>query len=79
MYQEAPKRLEHDAGLLAELTAFERRALELFASGMRRIEIAHVLNRAPKTISNNLTTAKDKLGARSLAEAAVLVTAEPIA
>ena len=57
------------------LTAFERRVLGLFASGLARGEIAHVLNRAPKTISNSLTAAKDKLGARSLAEAAVLLTA----
>jgi DNA-binding NarL/FixJ family response regulator len=59
----------------ASLTAFERRVLELFASGLARGEIAQVLNRAPKTISNSLTAAKDKLGARSLAEAAVLLTA----
>jgi DNA-binding NarL/FixJ family response regulator len=59
----------------AFLTAFERRVLGLFASGLARGEIALVLNRAPKTISNSLTAAKDKLGARSLAEAAVLLTA----
>lgn len=57
----------------ANLTAFERRALELLASGLQRREIAQALNRAPKTISNSLTTAKDKLGARSLAEAVALL------
>jgi len=61
------------------LTAFERRTLELFASGLSRGEIARVLNRAPKTISNALTAAKDKLDARSLAEAAVLLAAEAAA
>lgn len=61
-----------------DLTAFERRALELFAGGMPRREIAHQLNRAPKTISNSLTAARDKLGARSLAEAAALIAAETV-
>ena len=61
-----------------KLTPFERRVLELFASGSPRGEIARILNRAPKTISNSLTAAKDKLGARSLTEAAVLITAEAV-
>ncbi|TMF20313.1 MAG: hypothetical protein E6I35_02210 [Chloroflexi bacterium] len=60
----------------SRLTAFERRVLELFASGLARGEIARAVNRAPKTISNSLTVAKDKLGARSLAEAAVLLSME---
>lgn len=60
------------------LTAFERRTLELFASGLPRGEIARALNRAPKTISNSLTAAKEKLGARSLAEAAAVVAAEAV-
>ncbi|TLY18016.1 MAG: response regulator transcription factor, partial [Nitrospirae bacterium] len=47
--------------------------------GLPRGEIARVLNRAPKTISNALTAAKDKLDARSLAEAAVLLAAEAAA
>lgn len=58
------------------LTAFERQVLQLFASGTPRGEIATRLNRAPKTISNSLTAAKEKLGARSLAEAAVIFAAE---
>lgn len=62
----------------SDLTAFERRALELFAAGLRRREIAQLLNRAPKTISNCLTAARDKLGARSLAEAAALISMEAI-
>ncbi len=67
------ERVERSSAQKAILTAFERRALELFASGLPRGEIAQVLNRAPKTISNSLTTAKDKMGARSLTEAAVLL------
>ena len=60
------------------LTASERRTLELFAAGLPRGEIAQLLNRAPKTISNSLTAARDKLGARSLAEAAALIAAEVV-
>ena len=62
----------------SDLTAFERRTLELFAAGLQRREIARQLNRAPKTISNCLTAARDKLGARSLAEAAALISIEAI-
>jgi DNA-binding CsgD family transcriptional regulator len=58
----------------ARLTPFERQLLELVADGLRRREIAEELNRAPQTISNSLTIAKDKLGARTLAEAASLVS-----
>jgi DNA-binding NarL/FixJ family response regulator len=59
---------------IGQLTAFERRTLELMASGLDRHQIGRLLNRAPKTISNCLTDAKEKLGARSLAEAAALVS-----
>jgi DNA-binding CsgD family transcriptional regulator len=70
----APEQAGRNSAQEANLTAFERRALELFATGLPRREIAHALHRAPKTISNSLTMARDKLGARSLAEAAVLLT-----
>ena len=59
--------------LVVDLTPFERNTLHLFASGMHRREIAGRLGRSPKTISNSLTVAKEKLGARSLAEAAALL------
>ena len=55
------------------LTPFERRLLELMAAGLNRTEIARALDRSPQTISNSLTVAKEKLGARSLAQAAVLI------
>jgi DNA-binding NarL/FixJ family response regulator len=41
------------------------------ASGLKRKEIARADNKSPQTVSNSMTVAKDKLGARSLAEAAV--------
>lgn len=71
-------RLECARGPASSLTAFERRTLELFAAGAPRHEIARLLKRAPKTISNCLTSARDKLGARSLAEAAALLAAESV-
>ena len=55
------------------LTPFERRLLELMASGLSRREIARAVHRSPQTISNSLTVAKEKLGARSLTQAAVLI------
>jgi DNA-binding CsgD family transcriptional regulator len=61
--------------LVAELTPSERNTLWLFASGMHRRDIAERLRRTPKTISNCLTIAKEKLGARSLAEAVALLVA----
>jgi DNA-binding CsgD family transcriptional regulator len=61
--------------VLGSLTPFELRTMEMLAAGLDRNEIAQILHRAPKTISNCLTTAKEKLGARSLAEAAALLAA----
>lgn len=58
-------------GVRERLTPFERHLLELMASGLKRKEIARAVNKSPQTVSNSMTVAKDKLGARSLAEAAV--------
>jgi DNA-binding NarL/FixJ family response regulator len=60
-------------GVRERLTPFERQLLELMASGLTRKEIARAVNKSPQTVSNSMTVAKDKLGARSLAEAAVRV------
>ena len=78
MHLDGPGREQRDSGVAPNLTAFERRTLELFAAGLPRGEIAQLLKRAPKTISNSLTAARDKLGARSLAEAAALMAAEVV-
>jgi DNA-binding NarL/FixJ family response regulator len=56
------------------LTPFEEHLLQLLAAGMRRGEIARKLHRAPQTISNSLTTAKNKIGARTLAEAVARIS-----
>ena len=58
---------------LNELTPVERKGLALFASGLPREEIARILHCAPKTVSNRLTVAKEKLGARTLARAVSLL------
>src|SRR5258708_14351011 len=56
-------------GVRERLTPFERHLLELMASGLKRKEIARAVKKSPQTVSNSMTVAKDKLGARSLAEA----------
>ena len=59
-------------GSRLSLTAFENRILSLLAQGCDRHQIAQMVNRSPKTVSNVLTTARDKLGARTLPEAVAL-------
>jgi DNA-binding NarL/FixJ family response regulator len=63
---------------MSGLTASERRILEFRASGLDRNEIARLLHRSPQTISNSLTIAKEKLGARSLTQAALLLSSAAI-
>ena len=64
---------DHESGRFSsDLTASERRILKLRAAGLNRTDIARILHRSPQTISNSLTLAKEKLGARSLTEAVVL-------
>lgn len=66
------RRVRPVPGVVRErLTPFERHLLALMASGLKRKEIARAVNKSPQTVSNSMTVAKDKLGARSLAEAAV--------
>jgi DNA-binding NarL/FixJ family response regulator len=45
---------------------------------MGRMEIAATVNRSPQTISNSLTRAKEKLRARSLTQAAVIVSLQTL-
>jgi DNA-binding NarL/FixJ family response regulator len=56
-----------------DLTPFERRIFALRVLGLSRKDVARRLNRSPQTISNALTVAKEKLGATSLIEAAVVL------
>ena len=54
------------------LTAFETNILAMLLAGLSRTEIAGKVCRSPQTVSNALTRAKEKLGARSLTHAAFL-------
>lgn len=56
---------------IAALTCTERSVLEAFGDGFTRSEMATILSVSPRTVGHALTAAKEKLGARSLAEAAV--------
>jgi DNA-binding CsgD family transcriptional regulator len=58
---------------VASLSATEENVLRAFASGFSREEIASRLNLSSRTVGHALTAAKEKLGARSLAHAAVLL------
>lgn len=66
---EPPGRLAH---VSISLTPFERRILELRGSGSDRNDIARICHLSPQAISKALTVAKEKLGARTLTEAAVI-------
>jgi DNA-binding NarL/FixJ family response regulator len=82
-----PERLRHgtfrpgaelirDGSSCPRLTPFERRLLGCLANGMDRTEIAELVHLSPQTVSHMLTVAKEKLGARSLVQAAVLIARE---
>ena len=62
----------NDAALLAELTARERRIIELVATGRSNAEIARALFISEKTVRNHLTSIFGKLGVDSRARAIVL-------
>jgi DNA-binding CsgD family transcriptional regulator len=78
----ADVQLEHEVedyhipaeGLMERITPYERRIFKLLGSGMSRSEIGRAVKRSPQTISNSLTVAKEKIGARSLVHAAVLLS-----
>jgi DNA-binding NarL/FixJ family response regulator len=56
------------------LSTIETRVLLLYAAGFTRSEIARETGLSAHTIGHYLTTAKDKLQARSLAHAVYLFT-----
>ena len=59
------------------LSDLEVRCLRLYGAGWTRVEISAVARVSPRTVGATLTVAKEKLGARSLAHAAMLLGAEP--
>jgi DNA-binding NarL/FixJ family response regulator len=58
----------------ASLSGTEGDVLRAYGEGLSRLEIATRLKRSPRAVSNCLTVAKEKMGARSLAQAAVMLS-----
>jgi DNA-binding NarL/FixJ family response regulator len=56
---------------VAFLTKTERSVLDAYANGLTRKEIALALHLSVRTVGHALTSAKERLGSRSLAQAAV--------
>jgi len=56
------------------LSEIEREVLSLYARGLSRAEIAQHTGLSANTIGHYLTTAKDKLHARSLAHAVFILS-----
>jgi DNA-binding NarL/FixJ family response regulator len=61
------------------LSYVEHRALIAFSRGLSRNQIARTLRISPRTVGRALTVAKEKLFARSLTEAAVLLRLSDVA
>lgn len=62
-------RVAYDISILSGTEAL---VLEAFARAQTRRETAKLLELSPRTVGRALTTAKEKLGARSPAEAAII-------
>jgi len=61
------------AETIGTLTYIERRVLLALSEGLSRREIASHLRVSPRTVGLALTVGKEKLGARSITAAAVIV------
>jgi len=59
------------------LSDLETRCLRLYGAGWTRMEISEMARVSRRTVGATLTVAKEKLGARSLAHAALLLGATP--
>jgi len=59
------------------LSDLETRCLRLYGAGWSRAEISGMARVSPRTVGTTLTVAKEKLGARSLAHAAMLLGVDP--
>lgn len=61
------------------LSELEGRCLRLYGAGWNREEISQMARVSKRTVGAALTVAKEKLGARSLAHAALLLSSGPTA
>ncbi|MDQ6713086.1 MAG: LuxR C-terminal-related transcriptional regulator [Candidatus Dormibacteraeota bacterium] len=59
------------------LTILERQVLLAYSEGFSRCQIAARVHKSPRRVTHCLTVAKEKLGAASLAQAAVMLAATP--
>ena len=57
---------------MTSLTTYETRIMDDIVAGMTQREIAEKQNRAHQTIESHISHVKDKLGARTTAQAAVI-------
>lgn len=55
------------------LSDLERRCLRLYGAGLNRTEISEMARVSRRTVGATLTVAKEKLGAKSLAHAALIL------
>jgi len=62
-----------------QLSQLEERCLRLYGAGWNRSEISAMVRVSARTVGNSLTVAKEKLGARSLAQAALLLETRTVA
>lgn len=67
---EQPPSADHDAAMLANLTAREHEILALLVNGNINKEVAHTLNISPRTVETHRTHIMAKLEARTLADLA---------
>lgn len=58
------------------LSELESRCIRLYGAGWTRDEISRMAHVSPRTVGAALTVAKEKLGARSLAHAAILISSQ---
>jgi DNA-binding CsgD family transcriptional regulator len=68
----------HPRRRACRLTELEQRILRLYAAGMNRAQIGSRVGFSERTISHYLTIAKEKLGADTLVQAAVLALGGPV-
>jgi DNA-binding CsgD family transcriptional regulator len=60
----------------AELSSLEVRCLDLYGGGRTRDEISVIAHVSRRTVGSALTIAKEKLGARNLTHAALMLHTE---
>jgi DNA-binding NarL/FixJ family response regulator len=68
----------HRADTTCRITPLEDRVLQLYAAGLNRAQIGERVGLSERTVGHYLTVVKEKLGATTLVQAAVLVLYDSI-